>query len=344
MDAQLPLEPPPSLPEGYVARAPGAEDLDSLISLVGRSRERTRGYYYVDPGVVRMEVVGWASWTRRQAVALDAAGAVRAWATVHDRAGGRADLRLFVDGDAPEREAVAAGLMAWLVEVAGAITELRGLSDVRLEMLLDSGDTDAQRWATAAGLARTRTWLNMSRPVAPDEVIPEPREGVVVRRVGIHDLGDGTTMPVAEDLQVVHRMLEESFADHYNSYRESFPEFVARLREDPGHRWDHWWLALLDEPDGVAPGGAVVSTVLPADESGVQGSYVDYIGVHSRSRGRGVAKALLWTVIADAAGRGRNRVELEVDGDSPTQADQIYLSMGWETKYVTQSWGRDLAV
>ena len=153
-------------------------------------------------------------------------------------------------------------------------------------------------------------------------------------------------MPYAADLQTVHRMLEESFEEHFNSYRESFPEFVQRLREDPGHRWDHWWLAFVDDADdptgALLPGGALVSTRLAPDASGTPGSYVDYIGVHRRARGRGVAKALLTTVIADAAGRGRNRVGLEVDDDSPTGADGLYTSMGWATAYTTQSWHKDV--
>jgi ribosomal protein S18 acetylase RimI-like enzyme len=78
--------------------------------------------------------------------------------------------------------------------------------------------------------------------------------------------------------------------------------------------------------------------VLSADEDGRQGSYIDYIGVHRRARGHGVAKALLHTVIRDAQERGRNRVDLEVDADSPTGADGLYASMGWETRYRTQSW------
>ncbi len=55
-----------------------------------------------------------------------------------------------------------------------------------------------------------------------------------------------------------------------------------------------------------------------------------------------MAKALLNAVIADAAARGRDRVGLEVDADSPTGADGLYTSMGWLTKYVTQSWHKDL--
>ena len=70
-----------------------------------------------------------------------------------------------------------------------------------------------------------------------------------------HDDG----LPVAQDLQDVHRVLEESFQDHFSSYRESFPEFVMRLREDPGHRWDHWWLATVETDEGVIPAGALVS-------------------------------------------------------------------------------------
>jgi GNAT superfamily N-acetyltransferase len=132
-------------------------------------------------------------------------------------------------------------------------------------------------------------------------------------------------------------MLEESFQDHFNSYRESFPEFVQRLREDPGHRWDHWWLAFVDD----VPAGAIVCSVLAADASGAEGSYVDSIGVNRASRGRGVAKGLLNAVLGDAAERGRNRVALEVDADSPTNADQLYVSLGWKTDYVTESWFRD---
>ena len=159
-----------------------------------------------------------------------------------------------------------------------------------------------------------------------------------MRQVERHDDG----LPVAQDLQDVHRVLEESFQDHFSSYRESFPEFVMRLREDPGHRWDHWWLATVETDEGVIPAGALVCSVLREDADGFEGSYVDYIGVHRRARGRGVAKALLHTVIADAARRGRNRVGLEVDADSPTGADGLYTSMGWVTDYRTQSWHREL--
>jgi hypothetical protein len=57
-----------------------------------------------------------------------------------------------------------------------------------------------------------------------------------------------------------------------------------------------------------------------------------------------VATSLLNAVIADAAQRGRSSVGIEVDKDSPTGAAALYLSMGFVTSYVTESWHRDVPV
>ena len=95
------------------------------------------------------------------------------------------------------------------------------------------------------------------------------------------------------------------------------------------------------ELDGeTVPAGALIGEVTGAGT----GSYVSYVGVVAAARGRGVAKGLLRTIIADAARRGRDSVGLEVDADSSTGADHLYTSMGWTTSYVTQSWHRDVPV
>ena len=153
----------------------------------------------------------------------------------------------------------------------------------------------------------------------------------------------GTGMPEDTDLRALHEVLEGAFVDHFNHYEETFEEFLHRLREDPGHRWDHWWLAELTDGPEPQPVGTLVGTVSESS-NGPDGSYVSYIGVLESARGRGVAKGLLRTIIADAASRGRNRVGLEVDADSATGAHELYLGMGWETSYVTQSWHRDVPV
>lgn len=337
----LPLDPVPALPTPYVARVPGPADVGPIAALVSAHRQRVRGQGGVDTDALTEELVGTGSWTRRQLLVEDGAGAVVAWAGVHDRAAGRTEVRLTL---APGHDPLAPVLLDWLADTAGQVAAARGVGSTQLDALLDEGDRELAEWFGTAGYRQTRTWLNMKRPVTADEVFPEPRAGVTVRRVRVHRLEDGTTLPVAEDLQAVHRVLEESFEDHFNSYRESFPEFVQRLREDPGHRWDHWWLAYVDVDGTGRPAGAVVSSVLQPGSSGKEGSYVDYIGVHRRARGRGVAKALLFTVIRDAASRGRDRVGLEVDADSPTGADGLYTSLGWATDYATESWHQDVEV
>ena len=313
-----------------------------MATLLAVHQRAAKGSAGVDPEAVLGQLVGTGSWTRRQVLVHDPSGQLVAWLSVHDRASGRTLVEVTVTPDLPEPDAaaLAASLFGASERHAVDIAGMRGLRT----SLLDSGayadDSRQQRWLAAAGFEQTRTWLQMTRPVTADEAstLPAPREGVSVRPVERHDDG----LPVAQDLQDVHRVLEESFQDHFSSYRESFPEFVMRLREDPGHRWDHWWLATVETDEGVFPAGALVSTVLREDAAGFEGSYVDYIGVHRRARGRGVAKALLNTAIADAVRRGRNRVGLEVDADSPTGADGLYTSMGWVADYRTQSWHREL--
>lgn len=325
----------------YDARRPTVEDVPVVTTLLRAHQIAAHGSASVDPDTVEANLVGYGSWTRRQALVFDH-GALVAWLSVHDRAAGRSMVEVTVSPDLPGPDAagIASALFGCAERLARDIAGARQLHST----LLDSGayETDArqQQWLSDYGFEKVRTWLQMTRPVTAQDAtdVPAPREGVTVRLVRQHPDG----LPVAEDLQAVHRVLEESFQDHFSSYRESFPEFIMRLREDPGHRWDHWWLATVEVEGKQLPAGAVVTTVLPEDANGFEGTYVDYIGVHRRARGRGVAKSLLNTVISESAKRGRNRVGLEVDADSPTGADGLYTSMGWVTTYRTQSWHLDI--
>ena len=334
---------PTGLPPGWTVRVPALDDLDVLVALRGADRAEFTGSASVDREQIESEVAGQASWTRRQLLAVDPDDRPRAWVIVHDRAAGRTMVMLYVDRSIDESAVIAREFYAWAEEQGRELCALREIPETRLDASPFAKDTVQQQWLADAGYTKRRTFPQMTRPVKPEEAtsLPGPREGVTIRRVESHDNG----LPVAGDLHLVHEMLEASFEDHFNSYRESFPEFLVRLREDPGHRWDHWWLAFVEGDQGQPlAAGAVVSTVLPENAEGHEGSYIDYIGVHRHARGRGVAKALLHTVIADAAKRGRDRVGLEVDADSPTGADGLYSSMGWQTDYVLESWFKELEV
>lgn len=338
--------------------------MDDLARLLRRHEQAARGWAGTEAGAVEVELAGRGAEPREHLAVADADGALRAWATVHDRAAGRVLVAVVVDPELDDDTAdrLARDLLAWCEAQGRRIAGGRGLGQTQLDSGAFADDPRQQRWLTGAGYHQARTWWQMSRPVVAEEAgtgaFPAPKPGVSVRRIALE--ADG--LPSQDDLRTVHDVLESSFADHFNSHQETFDEFLSRLREGPGHRWDHWWVAEIAEGEADADhradadhhaeadhraAGAVVSSVIPPalTSSGAPqpaGSYIDYIGVLSTARGRGVAKALLRAVIVDAALRGRDRVALEVDADSPTGADRLYSSMGWTTSYITQSWHKDL--
>ena len=343
----------PGLPTGWRVGTPDPADRFDVARLTHllRAHERHgRGWAGASVDDVLVEVSERGLRMRENLVVRDPEGDIHAWGSVHDRSVGRMLFVHIVQRDLPDDIADCCSdlLFEWAEAQARAVGKARGLESQQIDTGAFEGDERQARWLADAGFDRVRSWWQMSRPVTADEreLVPSPERwedrGVVFRSVG---RTGGGGMPDEDDLREVHEVLEGAFVDHFNSSEETFEEFIHRLREDPGHRWDHWWLAeLTDEETGeTQPVGALIGTVSESS-SGPDGSYVSYLGVLEAARGRGVAKGLLRTIIADAAGRGRDRVGLEVDADSPTGAAGLYTSMGWETRYVTESWHRDVPV
>jgi len=338
------------MPDDWTSEVPNESDAQGLTALLRRHEQQARGWPGASEDDVLVEVSLPGAEVRANLVVRDGEGNLRGWATAHDRAAGRMLLGIVVDPRLEEDTAdrVAEVLFGWADEQAVRVGAQRELSVQQIDSGAFADDERQHWWLAGAGYTKVRTWWQMSRPVTSQDadLDPDSREGVVIRRVE----REGSGMPNEDDLRTVHDILETSFADHFNSHEETFDEFVFRLREDPGHRWDHWWIAeLVEEGRDREPAGTLVGTVSDGgtDEHGQRqpdGSYVSYIGVLKSARGRGVAKSLLSMIIVDAAEGGRDRVGLEVDADSPTGADGLYLSMGWETSYVTQSWHRDVPV
>lgn len=338
------------LPGGWVADTPDADDrptVERLTELLRDHERAGRGWAGSGEDEVLVEISAHGTVMRENLVLRDTGGRIRAWGSVHDRAEGRMLFVHVVDRDLDERMADRCSdvLFEWADAQARSVGAARGLTTQQIDTGSFAEDERQHAWLADAGFERVRTWWQMSRSVeaAEAELVPDParweRQGVVFRLV--ERRGDG--MPDEADLRAVHDVLEGAFTDHFNSTEETFHEFIHRLREDPGHRWDHWWLAEIVDGERVEPAGALLGTVSEST-TGPDGSYVSYLGVLESARGRGVATGLLRTIIADAASRGRDRVGLEVDADSPTGADGLYTAMGWGTKYVTESWHRDVPV
>ncbi|HET9422045.1 MAG TPA: GNAT family N-acetyltransferase [Nocardioides sp.] len=345
------VDPPEGLPAGWEIGTPDPTDrfdVARLTRLLRAHESHGRGWPGSGVDDVLVEVSEQGLRTRENVVVRDDKGEIRAWGSVHDRAGGRMLFLHIVERDLPEAVGRACSdvLVDWAVGQARAVGAARGLEVQQIDTGAFADDDRQHRWLEAAGFERVRTWWQMSRPVAPDEadLVPSPDHWESERATFrlVRRAGDG--MPDETDLRELHEVLEGAFVDHFNSREETFDEFLHRLREDPGHRWDHWWLAEIPGDNGdPQPVGALIGTVSES-MSGPDGSYVSYLGVLESARGRGVAKGLLHTIIADAAARGRDRVGLEVDADSPTGASELYTGMGWITSYVTESWHRDVPV
>ncbi len=330
--------------EGWTARTPTPDDVEALAELARAHEQRARGWSSTGEEDVLLEVSAQGYLTRENVVLADGAGTLRGWASAHDRAAGRMLLRVLVDErlEPPVADAVARALLRWSERAARVIGAGRGLATQQIDTGSFADDPRQERWLSEAGYQRVRSWWQMTRPVTAQEdaLAGDPGPGVRIRLVE----RQGSGMPSEEDLRIVHDVLESAFADHFNSHEETFDEFVSRLREDPGHRWDHWWIAELVDEEPPEPAGALVGAVHEGGDGQDDSSYVEYIGVLANARGRGVAKSLLRTIIADAATSGRSGVGLEVDADSPTGAEGLYQSMGWRTRYVTRSWHRGVTV
>lgn len=348
------------LPEGWEVGTPDAEDRFEVARLTHLLRAHERhGRGWAGAGVddVLVEVSEHGLRTRANVVIRDPEGHIQAWGSVHDRAGGRMLYSHIVSRELapPIARRCSDALFDWAAGQARAVGEARGLPTQQIDTGAFEGDERQYDWLTRAGFRKVRTWWQMNRPVTPEErdLVPDNEEwearGVRFRLVD----REGQGLPDEADLRAVHDVLEQSFTDHFNNFEESFAEFLHRLREDPGHRWNHWWLAEMveDVPEGLQAAeegrhpavGALIGTV-SENATGPDSSYVSYIGVIEAARGRGVAKGLLRTIICDAARRGRTGVGLEVDADSSTNAHELYTAMGWRTKYVTESWHRDVPV
>ena len=146
-----------------------------------------------------------------------------------------------------------------------------------------------------------------------------------------------------DDLRAVHEVLEGAFTDHFNSKPGDLRRVPAPAARGPRPPLGPLVAGRAGRGRGPQPVGALVGTV--SESRAARTGRTSPTSASSRpARGRGVAKGLLRTVIADAAARGRDRVGLEVDADSPDRRGRPLPSMGWETTYVTESWHRDVPV
>ena len=71
-------------------------------------------------------------------------------------------------------------------------------------------------------------------------------------------------------------------------------------------------------------------------------AHIPLVGTARAHRGRGVARALLASVLAASAEAGLTEAELDVDAASPTGATRVYAAVGFEEVSRATVWSRPL--
>ncbi len=183
---------------------------------------------------------------------------------------------------------------------------------MRLTTDVWSVNTGARALLEARGYALVRRWermlIEMDAPPEP----PSLPAGVTIRAFvpGQDDRPFAEAMEEAQADEWGHISLTWEQWRYYHI--ESVPDF------DPS-------LYFVAEQGGQIIGGALCSWERPGEPTV---GHVRYLAVRRPWRGRGVGMALVRTIFATFYARGKPKVGLGVDADSPTHANALYHRAG----------------
>ncbi|MFJ9517907.1 GNAT family N-acetyltransferase [Kitasatospora sp. NPDC101801] len=177
-------------------------------------------------------------------------------------------------------------------------------------------DTEALR---ARGWRPVRRYNVLTRAVrSADDPVPAPPAGVTLR--------DCRT---EQDRQDAHRLLQESFAGHFDFQPRSYQQWLHDIDGDSVD-WSLIWIATLPDLGDVA--------VLRTRNDRTTMGWAANLGVLSAARSRGLGSYLLRHFFGTFAALGRDRVGLGVDTDNSSGALALYERHGMALDFAVDTW------
>jgi mycothiol synthase len=224
------------------------------------------------------------------------------------------------------------GLSAWLLNSgearARAMVE-RGHpnSTVLLRVSRWSGNDAAIPLFESLGYEPARVFHEMRIELSERSEDPQVPEGIVIR-----------TFEPGRDERAVHAALAEAFEDHWGMRFESLDVWKHDQIDGASSNFDpELWFLALDGDDVVG-----VICCRDSSASSPDAANVDELGVRRAWRGRGIARALLLTAIAEVRRRGIGAAELSVDSESLTGATRLYEKAGMRAIRSFEQWDKTL--
>jgi ribosomal protein S18 acetylase RimI-like enzyme len=288
-------------------------------------------------GRVQWQMPGYELETdSRVAVSRDGAvvGYASAWdrEEPHVRVGGF--VRIHPDVADPDLENA---LFDWLEQRAAEAID-KAPHDARVALSTSSFDEDSHRneFLERRGYRVVRHFVQLRIDMleAPEDPVWPP--GIEIR-----------PFDREEHLLPLAHAMRDAFRDHWGHVEGSLEQELEAWRHhtqgnprfDPG-TWHVAW-------SGAQAAGAVLGTAERPEAVDV--AYIHSVAVRPAYRGKGIAKALLTHAFGDFYRRGKTRVDLHVDSESPTGALQLYQSVGMEPMWRDRTYelvlraGRDIA-
>jgi len=316
----------PGMPVGYTVGRQSLDDTEAVLAVVHAYDIATLGYPdFASSDVVDVYNGSHTDPERDTWVVRDDSGTVCAWAFIASNYGDDKD-----DLDVYSTPGIDAGVRPALVgAIVGRVADRavdRGLSEVLATGYAVVGD-DA--WAAVLldyGFKVSRRFSRMRIDFDGPRPFPVPPTGVTVR----------VFRPTVErDWSDWHRVLVDSFAEHWGSAEMTLAAFRARIDAEQDPNFAEWFFADLD---GV-PVGICQSTGSFKEQNA---GWVRNLGVLPVYRGRGIARFLLEHAFATYTARGCTWAGLGVDTQNETGALGLYESVGLYPVFQADAYQRSI--